>query len=164
MRKYYLYHSSAPLDERLFRSALDSLESPYELFMSAPNEGYVLADENFIIGLGNLVMPIHDDLRVVITFVCAHAKGPLEEKALKEAFSYFPNQALYLTDVLMKELSFGDYSSLPLLSAEFRSVPHELMLTAGTFLRCGLNASLAAENLIIHRNTFNHRLARFPAR
>jgi hypothetical protein len=28
-------------------------------------------------------------------------------------------------------------------------------------LRCGLNASLAAETLIIHRNTFNYRLAQF---
>jgi DNA-binding PucR family transcriptional regulator len=61
----------------------------------------------------------------------------------------------------MKEFSFGDYSSIPLLNAEFKEVPHELLLTAGTFLRCGLNASLAAETLIIHRNTFNYRLAQF---
>jgi DNA-binding PucR family transcriptional regulator len=66
-----------------------------------------------------------------------------------------------MSDILMKEFSFGDFSSLPLLSQEFKAVPHELLLTAGAFLRCGLNASLAAETLIIHRNTFNYRLAQF---
>jgi hypothetical protein len=161
MTKYYLYETSGSFDEKAFRSALSSLGSPYDLTVLSPTKGFIIADENFLMGLGNLVLPLHDDLRVVITFLCAHANGPLEEKALKQAVAYFPNQALYLTDVLMKEFSFGDYSSLPLLSAEFKDVPHELLLTAGTFLRCGLNASLAAENLIIHRNTFNYRLARF---
>src|SRR5574344_349021 len=164
MTKYYLYETNAPFDEKAFRSALDSLESPYDLTVMSQTSGCIVADENFLMGLGHLVLPLHDDLRIIITFLCAHARGPLEEKALKQAVAYFPNQALYLTDVLMKEFSFGDYSSLPLLSAEFKDVPHELMLTAGTFLRCGLNASLASENLIIHRNTFNYRLARFIER
>ena len=37
-------------------------------------------------------------------------------------------------------------------------------LTAGTYLRCGLDASLAANKLIVHRNTFNYRLNAFIAR
>ncbi|MCI2111403.1 MAG: helix-turn-helix domain-containing protein [Bacilli bacterium] len=164
MTKFYLYQTSAPFDEKAFGNALDSLGAPYDWTALSPTEGYLVADENFLMGLGNLVMPLHDDLRVIVTFLCAHARGPLEQKALRQAVAYFPNQALYLTDVLMKEFSFGDYSSLPLLSAEFKGVPHELMLTAGTFLRCGLNATLASENLIIHRNTFNYRLSRFIER
>ena len=161
MTKFYLYQSGGPFDEKAFRASLDELASPYDLTILTPTTGYLIADENFVIGLEKRAFSLHEALHVVITFLCAHARGPFEEKALKQAAAYFPNQALYLTDVLMKEFSFGDYSSLPLLSAEFKDVPSELMLTAGTFLRCGLNASLAAENLIIHRNTFNYRLARF---
>lgn len=161
MTKFCLYLSSGPFDEKVFRSTLDGLASPYDLTVLTPTSGYLVADENFLIHLAKIAFPLHESLHVAITFVCAHARGPLEEKALKQAAAYFPNQALYLTDVLMKEFSFGDYSSLPLLSAEFKEVSPELMLTAGAFLRCGLNASLASENLIIHRNTFNYRLARF---
>lgn len=164
MKKYFLYQTSGPFDTKAFHSALSSLEAPYELTETSATTGYLVAEGEFMIGLSNLVMPLHDDLRVVVTFLCAHARGALEEKALKQAVAYFPNQALFLTDVLMKEFSFGDYSSLPLLSAEFRNVPHELLLTAGTFLRCGLNESLSASNLIIHRNTFNYRLNGFIKR
>lgn len=104
---------------------------------------------------------MHDDLGINLTVIISHKYGPLEEKLLNKAVAYFPNQCLYLTDMLLKELSFGDYSSFPLLSAEFRNVSEELMLTAGTFLRCGLNASLTSETLFIHRNTFNYRLNAF---
>jgi len=161
MTKFYLYLSSSPFDEKAFRFALTEFASPYDLTVLTPTSGYLVADENFAIALAKMAFSIHESLHVTITFLCAHARGPLEDKALKQAAAYFPNQALYLTDVLMKEFSFGDYSSVPLLGAEFKEVSSELMLTAGAFLRCGLNASLAADNLIIHRNTFNYRLTRF---
>jgi hypothetical protein len=161
MNKFYLFESSAPIDKSYFEDALKSSGSAYEITYETPTDGYILADEKFFGILDGLLLPMHDDLGLTISVVAAHREGPLESKALKEAVSYFPNQVLFLSDVLMKEFSFGDYSSLPLLSAEFKGVSHELLLTAGTFLRVGLNASLAAEKLIIHRNTFNYRLNQF---
>lgn len=164
MNKFYLFLASGAIDRDSFKNALDGLGESYDITYQSPEKGYLLADEKFAVRLQGILLPLHDDLGLTITLLSVHKVGPLEEKALKEALAYFPNQCLFLSDVLMKEFSFGDFSSLPLLSQEFKGVPHELLLTAGAFLRCGLNASLAAETLIIHRNTFNYRLARFIER
>jgi sugar diacid utilization regulator len=161
MNKYYFFLASGAIKREELASALDGLGLAYDINYLAENKGYVLADETFAVMLQGIVLMIHDDIGVTISFLAAHKGGPLEEKLLQKSLAYFPNQCLFLSDVLMKEFSFGDFSSLPLLSAEFKGVSHELLLTAGSFLRCGLNASLAAETLIIHRNTFNYRLAQF---
>jgi DNA-binding PucR family transcriptional regulator len=63
----------------------------------------------------------------------------------------------------MKEMSFGDYSSYGALIKLFKGINYDLMLTASTYLRCGLDACLAAKKLFIHRNTFNYRLNAFIA-
>ena len=161
MNKYYFFLANGDIEKEALKDALDGLGHIYDVTYFSARKGYLLADEKFAVLLQGIVLMIHDDIGVTITFLTAHQSGELEEKLLKEALAYFPNQCLFLSDVLMKEFSFGDFSSLPLLSAEFKKVPHELLLTAGTFLRCGLNASLSAETLIIHRNTFNYRLAQF---
>lgn len=161
MNKYYFFLASGKIERQELQSALDGLGVLYDITYLNDSKGYILADETFAVLLQGIVLMIHDDIGVTIAFLAAHKGGDLTEKLLKEALAYFPNQCLFMSDVLMKEFSFGDFSSLPLLSSEFKGVSHELLLTAGTFLRCGLNASLAAETLIIHRNTFNYRLAQF---
>lgn len=161
MKKDYLFLASAPINRDAFKESLDSLGSSYEITYVSLQKGLILSDEKFAVKLQNILFTLHDDLGLTITVLAVHKDGELEEKGLREALSYFPNQCLFLSDVIMKELSFGDFSSLPLLSKEFAGVPHELLLTAGAFLRCGLNASLAADSLIIHRNTFAYRLNQF---
>jgi len=161
MSKYYFFLANGDIEKDALKDALDGLGQDYDIAYLSNRKGYVMANEKFAVLLQGIVLMIHDDIGVTIAFLAAQTDDELAEKLLKEALAYFPNQCLFLSDVLMKEFSFGDFSSLPLLSAEFKKVPHELLLTAGTFLRCGLNASLAAETLIIHRNTFNYRLAQF---
>lgn len=161
MIKYYLFKASGPINVPEFKNGLDAIDEDYSLSLSSPDEGFFTAPEKFAVRLQGVLFPLHDDLGITISVLACHADGALERKSLKEALSYFPNQCLFLSDILMKEFSFGDYSSLPLLKEEMKKVPHELLLTAGAFLRCGLNASLAAESLFIHRNTFNYRLSQF---
>lgn len=161
MNKYYLFLANGDIDQRQFQDALDGLGQLYDVIYTSKQGGYILADEKFAVRLQDVLLPLHDDMGLTITVLAVHKIAPLEEKAIKEALAYFPNQCLFLSDVLMKEFSFGDYSSMPMLAGEFKGVSHELLLTAGAFLRCGLNACLAAETLIIHRNTFNYRLAQF---
>ncbi|MFA9263087.1 MAG: helix-turn-helix domain-containing protein [Undibacterium sp.] len=164
MNKYYIFMASAAINREYFEDALNSLGVPYELTYNGPDRGFLIADENFFEKIDGVLLPLHSDLGLVISILVAHEYSSLEEKAIKEAVAYFPNQALFLTDVLMKEFSFGDFSSVPLLSAELKDVPHDLLLTAGTYLRCGLDASKAAEKLIVHRNTFTYRLNQFVER
>ncbi|MCH3908830.1 MAG: helix-turn-helix domain-containing protein [Bacilli bacterium] len=161
MNKYYLFMANGKINRDLFDNAIEGVGIPFEISYFDDASGYILADESFAVRLQPLIFPIHDDLGITLSVVSVHKIGDLEKKAAREALSYFPNQCLYLSDVLMKEFSFGDFSSLPFLSAEFKGVGHDLMLTSGAFLRCGLNASLAAETIFIHRNTFNYRLEKF---
>ncbi len=161
MNKYFLFLSPSSIDRVYFKTALEAAGGDFEITYTSDNKGYFVTDGKFYDVLESLLMTMHDDLGIVITVLVSHEMKALEEKALREAVSYFPNQALFVTDVLLKEFSFGDFSSLPLLKAEFREVPHELMLTAGTYLRVGLNGEEASRMLFIHRNTFNYRLAAF---
>jgi len=161
MIKHYLFLASGPVNRGYFDDAIKSTGASYEIDYFGEESGDIIADEEFFTKVDQILLPIHDDLGITVSVLCCHEDSPFAKKLLKEAVAYFPNQTLFLTDVLMKEMSFGDYTSLPLLSNLFKDVPHELMLTAGTYLRCGLDASLAASKLFIHRNTFNYRLTQF---
>lgn len=161
MNKTYLFLSDKTLDKKAFVDALKGSSMPFEVEYSSDRKGAIEADASFYVYLDGILLPLHDDLGVNLTVLACHKDGPLEQKCLLEALSFFPNEARFLTDLIMKELSFGNFTSLPLLSSEFVNVPHEVLLTAGTYLRTGLDASKAAEQLFIHRNTFNYRLARF---
>ncbi len=127
--------------------------SSYEGELILPKESYS--------SISSVMLPLREDLGGSISFLATHDRGELSKKLLKDALAYFPNQAVFPTDVLMKEMSFADYTSVPLLSSCFSHLDHELLLTAGTYLRCGLDASLSAKELFIHRNTFNYRLNSF---
>ncbi len=157
----YLFIANAPFSKKGFSESLSSYGLPFHLVYQNETHGYLEAPSRLGVLLAPSLYMIHDDLGVTITFLEAPKASPLSDKLLNEALSYFPNQVVCLTDLLMKEFSFGNFSSIPLLKNEFKDVPHELMLTAGAYLRSNLNASLTAEILYIHRNTFNYRLSAF---
>ncbi len=162
MEKYYLFQSQKPIQKEIFESSLEGIGIARDsIVYTSPNGGYFIAEASLSSPLSSLLLVLHDDLSSSLSFLCCHQNSPLMQKCTREALSYFPNTVAFPTDVLMKEMSFGDYSSYGALMGMFRDVPHELMLTAGTYLRCGLDASMAAKELYIHRNTFNYRLANF---
>lgn len=158
MKRLYLFLANDDIETISFeRFFLDIFPDAKFTYVST-KEGYFESEEGKIFEL-NQKLSLNREMEV--SLVVAHRAWPLEKKLLQEAHGYFPNQCVYLTDVLMKELTFGNFSSIPLLSQEFRYVDRELMSTAGTFLRSGLNGLKTAEAESIHRNTFNYRLNRF---
>ena len=161
MNKYYIFQTSNAIDHRYFEESLNSISAPYTIEYISWNRGYILADEEFFVYLDGILNPLYEDLGISMSMLISHQYGDLEKKLISDAINYFPNQIMFLEEIILKEFSFGDYSSLSLLSSLFKGVSHDLMLTAQAFLRCGLNATLASEKLIIHRNTFNYRLAKF---
>ncbi|MDY2913540.1 MAG: helix-turn-helix domain-containing protein [Candidatus Enteromonas sp.] len=160
MEKHYLFKSGNPFDRIAFEDTLGFLGVKDVTYFS-PTEGMFLADSTLFAELVSQLPIMREDLGVSFSFLISHESTGLEKKLLEEAFSYFPNQALFPTDVLLHEMSFGDYSSYPILKDKFRNVPSDLLLSVGTYLRCGLDAKLAAKTLFIHRNTFLYRLNRF---
>lgn len=162
MNKYYLFLSNIPVSKKPFEAALKGLGIDLDtLTYHSSYEGELILPKESFSSISSVMLPLREDLGGSISFLATHDRGELSKKLLKDALAYFPNQAVFPTDVLMKEMSFADYTSIPLLSACFSHLDHELLLTAGTYLRCGLDASLSAKELFIHRNTFNYRLNSF---
>ncbi|MBE6126483.1 MAG: PucR family transcriptional regulator [Erysipelotrichaceae bacterium] len=165
MDKHFLFLSTGPIIKRFFIDSLSEVGIPEERFEFFDDRfGEFIADSRLSASLDDVLGVLHDDLGVTITILCTHQHTPFEEKLVRNAVRYLPNQCCYPTDVIMREISFGDFSSFAPLVRLFRDVPRDLMLTAGTYLRCGLDASLAANKLIVHRNTFNYRLNAFVAK
>ena len=162
MEKHYLFLSSAPFDKIEFEDQLSQIgvDTDHVVYFGDRN-GEFLADSKIYAKLDSLSLVIRDDLGASISFLAAHQNTVLEQDLLQKSASYFPCRAMFPSDVILKEISFGDYSAYPLLKACFDSVPHDLLLTAGTYLRCGCDESLSAQTLFVHRNTFLYRLNKF---
>jgi|GEM_PF-373151 len=162
MEKHYLFLSSSPLPRSFFISSLAEVGIPEDHFeFFDAYSGEFIAESKLAPSLDDVVGVLHDDIGAPISILCVHQRTSFEDKLLHNALRYLPNQCCYPTDVIMREISFGDFSSYGPLVRLFRDVPRDLMLTAGAYLRCGLDACLAANKLIIHRNTFTYRLNAF---
>lgn len=162
MEKHYLFLSSGPFDKIAFEDQLNQIgvDSESIVYFGEQN-GEFIADGKIYAKLDSLSLVIRDDLGVSLSFLAAHQNTVLEQDLLRKSASYFPCRAMFPSDVILKEISFGDYSAYPLLKANFENVSYDLMLTAGTYLRCGCDESLSAQTLFVHRNTFLYRLNKF---
>ena len=162
MDKYFLFLGQNPIPRNYFVSSLEELGIDKDAIEFVnEREGYFVAEAKLAAGLDDVMAVLHDDIGFSFALLCCHQRTSFEEKLLQGALRYLPNQCSYPTDVIMREISFGDFSSYAPLVKLFRDLPRDLLLTAGTYLRCGLDASLAATKLIVHRNTFNYRLNAF---
>lgn len=161
MKVFYLFNANKEIDRQLFAARLQESQIPLEIAYHDPRRGYILSDERLSLFLNQKAMSIHYDLGAAITFLACHKEDDLERKLLPEALAYYPNQLVYLSDVMLKQFSYGNFASLFLLSKEFRGVDPLLMETVGTYLRTGMNALQTAELLFVHRNTVNNRIAEF---
>ena len=165
MEKRYLFLSSSPFPHSYWLSCLEETgveQNTVEFFDDVSGE--FIAEANLSASLDDLLSVFHDDVGASLALLAVHQHTSFEDKLLQNALRYLPNQCCFPTDVIMREISFGDFSSFGPLMKLFKDVPRDLMLTAGTYLRCGLDASLAASKLIVHRNTFSYRLNAFIAK
>ncbi len=162
MNKIYLFLADGdfPKPEFLMRLKRLGIEERSVRFPSSRRAEFV-APAEVAYALDTVLLPYHDEHGVKIGCLVSHAHGQLEEKALEKALLYFANYPCYLTDILMRDMSFGDFSTYNLLMKQFKHVDQELLSAAGAYLRCGCNSNYASEVLFVHRNTFRNRLDRF---
>jgi hypothetical protein len=90
MNKYYFFLANGDIEREGPLDALDGLASPMTSPTFLPEKGYLLADEKFAVMLQGIVLMIHDDIGVTISFLAAHKGGPLEEKAPQGSLGLFP--------------------------------------------------------------------------
>lgn len=154
----YFFEGDKPIQNAIFRERISPL-GELEFFDS--RRAVLRPNGDIEEELGRLLFPLHADTGANFGVLCAHRNGELARKLVSESRDFYPNQIRYESDLIFKELTFGNYSSFPLLSREFRGVPSDILLTVGTYLRMGLDGKKSAEILYIHRNTFLYRINKF---
>lgn len=161
MKYHYWIKSNAPFSRANFKEKLLALDVPFRLEVRGEREMMLHIEEDIAHDLEGIFITIGEQEQVKVTALRIAKESPLAEKCLNEAISYYPSSVRYISDILLKELSFGNYSSFPLLSAEFKDVDELLLLTIGAYLRNECSINKASDSLYIHRNTFRHRLLQF---
>ncbi len=154
----YLFALDKGFDLIKFKSLLSY---PIEINMITPLKGEIKSNENIDALLEKKAFDIHNELKVNVSFLRTCNFRELSLKLLDKCLSYAPNSFRYMSDMIFKELTFGDYSSMPYLNRALNSVPRDLLSTVGTYLRSGLDGKKASESLYIHRNTFLFRIEKF---
>ena len=165
MDKVYLLLSSKFLNRPYLFSRLEEVGVTREQVRFADDYlVYFQGPAELCFTLDKLVLSIHEDLDVAVSVLSAYGFDAFSQKLSRNALKYFPNQCVHPTNVIMKELSFGDFSSFAPVMRLFKGAPEELLATMKTYLRCGLDACYASRVLGVHRNTFNYRLNAFSER
>lgn len=161
MRRIALLISNEPLEKKRLEKAFSNiLDRDVNLSFDGYRGSFEMDSLEMPL-LDRALFPLHNELGANISILICHKEYDLSSKLLNGAIAYFPNQTCFMSDLLYREISFGDYSSFPMLAASFRGLDKEILLTVGSFLRNGLNAIETADALYIHRNTFNYRLKKF---
>lgn len=163
MKALYWIKSSTPFSRTFLKKKLDSLSIDYELKIKSECELFLYASSDISLLLEGIFIVIGENEGVKVSALKTHNFGELASKCVDEVLSFYPNRVRYISDILFKELSFGNYSLFPYLTNEFKKIDSTILLTIGTYLRCNLHINEACENLYIHRNTFRYRLKKFAS-
>lgn len=100
-------------------------------------------------------------LGIIGSLVVGYKDNLVLELARQLAFKTSKNKIMQLSDCLLLELILNQQSILNAFKQELSQLDHHHLLTVKAYLEAGLNASLAAEILYVHRNTFTYRLNQF---
>ncbi|MCR5091618.1 MAG: helix-turn-helix domain-containing protein [Bacilli bacterium] len=162
MKWHYCYLSKEIIDINELKGFFEKEVCSIDSFrLVSVKEGEIVADDSLLLSIFSFVAK-EKAAGNEVTFVISHANDGWTEMMLHSiAPKYYPGQVSFMSDLILKQMSFGDFSSFAFLSALFRSLPEELLETGKAYLSAGLDAKLAADLLIVHRNTFNYRLNRF---
>ena len=162
MNWHYFYLSKEKIEPETIEAyfakkgfALDNIS------LTSVKEGDIFASEKLVLPMFSFVKDQKASGNVV-TVLISHADDGWSKMMLhKVAEEYFPGQVSFMSDLILKQMSFGDFCAFSFLSALFREISDESLETGRAYLDAGLDAKLAADILIVHRNTFNYRLKRF---
>ncbi len=161
MNALYWIKSNAPFSRNYFKNRLNALGVNYELEVRGEQELFLHTEKDISHALEGILITIGENESTKVSALKTHNTKELAAKCVDETLAYYPNSVRYISDILLKEISFGNFSSFPLLSAEFRDVNEINLMTVGAYLRNGCSINEAAESLYVHRNTFRYRLENF---
>ncbi|MDY0345994.1 MAG: helix-turn-helix domain-containing protein [Bacilli bacterium] len=162
MVKYYFFNSQKDINVDRFQVALNSAyKNIFSINFLDSKNGFVISDEYFYDYLESLIPVIMSDTDNSYSFLMSHNNDTLSRLALKKISQGRGVHLSNLADTFLNLAIEGDFDLVRLVKKQFSLIPRQLMVTAETFISCGLNASLAAKKLYVHRNTFSYRLNQF---
>lgn len=162
MDKYYHFIFKGKLNKEELAEVISGVyHRDYELKINCGSTGYIKAGVDFYDSLMNIHQIMEMDLDCPFTFLVSFENGELSSMALNECDKLFPNQITNISMIYFASLIHGEKELTNLLDNIFSNIGYEVIQTALTFIECGMNASLAARRLYVHRNTFNYRLNAF---
>lgn len=157
MQRTYFITSFVPLPEE-GKKYLDSLQLPYRLIEKSERSWIISCDSS----LGDKILKyprfFFEAFGKRSNLMIAHNDGPLARYLGEESLSFFVGEICYLSEVILKNASYGKYEFVPLLSNEFKKLDETLLMTIHEYLLSERRADIASDHLYIHRNTFLYRL------
>lgn len=158
MKRIYMFLAEDSIDRDLFLKSLEAAKVEGEVKFLTDKEGYINASS---LEEGRIVRAIKGYSKGKIAFLSVDKDTPENRKQLHEALGYYPNRLSYLSDIFLKQMSFGDYACLKYFSKMFKGIDKELLETAEIYLNSGLDGKKASEAMYLHRNTTLFRLKKF---
>lgn len=162
MFKYYYFYSYSKLDKSSFNEIIRKSYSYYiDIEISDDNNGIIMSDENFSVRLLNIYNILLNDLGIAVVFLETFDLNNLSELSMKSLILNKEKGVFSLDEVILKAYLYKNKEIIGALEKIFDNIDKDLLDCASYYLKCNLNALLAANSLYLHRNTFNYRLNKF---
>ncbi|HNY74043.1 MAG: helix-turn-helix domain-containing protein [Bacilli bacterium] len=162
MVKYYFFISQKDINAERFNAALvSSYKNIFSITFFDGRSGYVLSDEHLYDYLESLIPVIMSDTDNSYQFLMSHDDSQVSRTAMKKMTKSRGVHLSTMADILLNLALENDFELISLAKRQYAAISRPLMVTAEMFISCGLNASLAAKKLYVHRNTFAYRLNQF---
>ncbi len=160
MIRFYYYQLHPQLSFSDFTSIIkNNLFLPLEHVSLSSATGYLLAEEAAALHLEQSLPSLVQDLDYSITFVISHGDTELARYLLAQTDILFSKHIWHEYEIILHLWKKGDPICLRLLKQLFAALTKEETETLQIYLQCTFNALKASQQLYIHRNTLQYRLA-----
>lgn len=161
MIKYYYFHSYKNFSKSHFEDALrNSFGNYIDIEYLDDKNGIILSDETFHNHLSHIQQILFNDLNSSFVFLVGFDNKKISEISMNELVEKRKVGIYSILDILLDK-SLDSLSIYIEIKKVLENVDEEMLSVTNSYLYCSLNASEAAKQLYMHRNTFSYKLASF---
>ncbi|MBP5090999.1 MAG: hypothetical protein J6328_00350 [Bacilli bacterium] len=134
MNWHFLYLAKENIDiKELAAYFLDLGVNVISTHFTSVKEGEIVGDDSLVLPFFSFAAKKRKEGNE-ITVVISHASDGWSEMMLHQvAPKYYPGQVSFMSDLVLKQMSFGDFSAFSFLSPIFRDVSDELLKTCRAY-------------------------------
>lgn len=160
MIRFYHYHLHPQQSVFDFTSIIkNNMLIPLEHVSLSGTTGYLIAEDSAALHFEQSLPSLIQDLDYSITFVISCGDTVLTQYLLAQTDILSSRQIWYDYEILLQLWKKDDLVCIRLLKQLFASLTREEIETLHLYMQCTFNGLKASEQLYIHRNTLQYRLA-----